>query len=197
MSRSEIGQLHEFTREFSQFIFRVHPDRLLRQRHSMLPFTEQDLRSSLINASLRERKALTLPPDFATLQWEKLDYLGWRDPKMPAVGYVVVHLEEGPIGILLRQSDGQIRSRAQCSWCEDVRLPNDVVLFSAKRAGPSGRNGNTIATLACANFECSTNVRKLPPVAYLGYDIEAARVRRIEALQLHVQQFVRHIRDDT
>ena len=161
----------------------------------MLPLTEKNIRASLINASLSERKTLTLPPNISTLPWDNLDYLGWRDPKIPGIGYVIVELEKGPVGILLRQAKGAIRTRPQCSWCEDVQLPNDVVFFSTKRAGQAGRNGNTIATLACANFECSANVRKLPSVAYIGFDVEAARLHRIDALRDHVRNFVRDVRD--
>lgn len=161
----------------------------------MLPLLEKNIRASLINASLSERKALTLPPNVSTLVWDNLDYLGWRDPKAPGIGYVIVELEDGPVGILVRQAKGAIRTRPQCSWCEDVRLPNDVVFFSTKRAGQAGRNGNTIATLACANFECSANVRKLPSVAYLGFDVQAARLQRIDALREHVRNFVREVRD--
>ncbi|TFD78263.1 FBP domain-containing protein [Cryobacterium fucosi] len=161
----------------------------------MLPLLEKNIRASLINASLSERKALTLPPNVSTLVWDNLDYLGWRDPKIRGIGYVIVELEDGPVGILVRQAKGAIRTRPQCSWCDDVRLPNDVVFFSTKRAGQAGRNGNTIATLACANFECSANVRKLPPVAYLGFDVQAARLQRIDALREHVRNFVREVRD--
>lgn len=156
--------------------------------------TETDIRQSLVNASLRERKALTLPADFDTLDWDKLSYLGWRDRKAPSTGYVVTALEEGPVGVIVRQAEGRIRSRAQCSWCEDVQLPNDVVLFSAKRTGQQGRNGDTVGILACANFECSANVRRLPPLAYVGFDAEAARKRRIEALGENVRRFVTQLR---
>jgi FBP C-terminal treble-clef zinc-finger len=162
----------------------------------MQPISESALRTSFINASQRERNNLT-PPALDSLVWDKLDYLGWRDGKIPSLGYVVVHLDQGPVGILLRQSEGTTRSRAQCSWCEDVQLPNDVALFSAKRSGQAGRNGDTVGTLVCANFECSVNVRKRPPVAYLGFDVEAARERRIRSLQEHVQAFARDIRDGT
>ncbi|MCU1405860.1 MAG: translation elongation factor [Glaciihabitans sp.] len=161
----------------------------------MIPLINLDLPSLLVNTSLRERKSLTLPAHFHETDWDKLDYFGWRDPKVPGIGYVIVELEDGPAGILLRQADGSARSRPQCSWCEDVTLPNDVVLYSTKRAGQAGRNGNTIGTLACANFECSANVRRLPPVAYLGFDVEAARLRRIEALGERVRRFVRGVRD--
>lgn len=65
-----------------------------------------------------------------------------------------------------------------------------MVFFSARRAGKAGRNGNTIGTLICAGFQCSANVRTLPRLAYEGYDREAARVERIEALRLNVYAFL-------
>jgi hypothetical protein len=161
----------------------------------MRPLTDKDIRASFTNASLRERNNISLIPDLGGLTWDSLDYLGWRDSKFPTLGYVVVELDDAPVGILLRQAEGKARTRPQCSWCEDVHLPNDVAFFSARRAGQAGRNGNTVGTLVCANFECSANVRKRPPVAYVGFDVEAARQRRIDALREHVQNFARNIRD--
>ncbi|MCQ9165526.1 FBP domain-containing protein [Arthrobacter sp. STN4] len=162
----------------------------------MQPMTENDLRDSLINASRRERTALALPADFDTLDWENLDFLGWRDAKLPAVGYVVGACEGGPVGIMLREVDSKARSRPQCSWCEDVLLPNDVVYFNARRAGKAGRNGNTVGTLACSHFECSANARRLPPLPYPGFDLESGRQRRIVGLRGNFASFVRKVRDD-
>ncbi|MBO9577353.1 MAG: FBP domain-containing protein [Microbacteriaceae bacterium] len=156
----------------------------------MLPITEPFLRSSFVNASRREVGELTLPPGFDAIDWDQLDYLGWRDPRIARRAYVVVPALDGdPTGILLRQAEASPRARAQCSWCQDVRLPNDVVFYSAKRSGPAGRNGNTIGTLVCQDFECSRNVRRTPPLAYEGYDVEAARLRRIDELRLRAASF--------
>ena len=159
----------------------------------MLSLTENIVRACFVNALQRERKAIPMP-DLAAIRWEDLDFLGWRDPKLAQVGYVVVPAPHGPVGILMREAEQRTRTRPQCAWCEDVTLPNDVVFFSARRAGASGRNGNTVGTLVCARFECSANVRKLPPVAYLGYDVEAARQRRIEALRENVRRFADDLR---
>ena len=158
----------------------------------MLPLTEHQLRASFVNASQRERKELTLP-DLSSLDWENLDYLGWRDRKNPTLGYVVAVLDGEPVGILLKKADGGVRSRPQCSWCEDVHLPNEVLFFIARRAGAAGRNGNTLGTLVCAGFECSANVRRRPPLAYVGFDVEAARAQRIDTLREHVTTFVRRV----
>ena len=76
-----------------------------------------------------------------------------------------------------------------------VTLPNPVVFYSAKRAGDAGRKGDTVGTLICEDFQCSTNVRKLPPMAYLGFDAEAARLDRIAALQRHAAGFADVVRN--
>jgi hypothetical protein len=161
----------------------------------MLPLTEPQIRASFINATRSERASVLLPADFADTPWDRLDYFGWRDRKLPQVGYVAGEIEGETIAAILRQADARPRTRPQCTWCNDVELPNDVVLFSAKRAGDAGRKGDTVGTLVCANFECSKNVRKLPPLAYVGFDRDAARDRRIEMLRENVHGFLRSIRD--
>ncbi|MDN4615306.1 FBP domain-containing protein [Leifsonia sp. F6_8S_P_1B] len=158
----------------------------------MLTLTEAQLRASFVNTSQRERAAIAMP-DLDAVDWNALDYLGWRDRKLPTVGYVVTIVDDRPVGIMLRQADGGVRARPQCSWCEDVHLPNEVVFFIAKRAGKAGRDGNTLGTLVCAGFECSANVRKRPPVAYLGFDVEAARQQRIDVLRDRVTTFARRV----
>lgn len=160
----------------------------------MLAITEKSLRASFVNASRKEVGDLSLPSDFETIDWDQLDYLGWRDPKIGRRAYVVVPSLDGDlIGILLRQADASPRSRAQCSWCQDVKLPNDVVLFTARRSGKAGRNGNTVGTLICEDFQCSRNVRMTPPLAYEGFDVEAARQKRIDGLQLRAAAFAAEI----
>ena len=126
----------------------------------MLSLDEKTIRASFVNASRKEVSDLVLPPTFGTLDWDRLDYLGWRDPKAARRAYMVVPLDDGPVGILLRQAEASPRSRAQCSWCQDVELPAEVVFYSARRAGPDGRKGDTVGTLVCGGFECSANVRR-------------------------------------
>ena len=57
---------------------------------AMRPITDAEIASSFINASRSERKNITLPADFDDLAWDRLDFLGWRDPKLQNVAYVVV-----------------------------------------------------------------------------------------------------------
>jgi hypothetical protein len=144
---------------------------------------EKTIRASFVNASRKEISDMSLPRDLHEIDWEKLDYLGWRDSRMARRAYIVVPVDGAPVGIILRQADAAPRSRAQCTWCQDVQLPNDVAFYSARRAGPGGRNGNTVGTLICSDFECSVNVRKAPPMAYIGFDVNAAREQRIAVLR--------------
>jgi hypothetical protein len=160
----------------------------------MFSLTDKTIRDSFVNASRKELSDLTLPSGFAEIDWNTLDYLGWTDPKRPRRAYVVVPVGDEPVGVMLRQADTRPASRAQCSWCQDVQLPNDVVFFSARRAGAAGRNGDTAGTLVCSQFECSRNVRKRPAMAYIGFDVEAARLERIASLQARVASFADNIR---
>jgi len=160
----------------------------------MLPLTEQQIRTSFVNASRKEVSDLALPLDFVETPWERLDYLGWRDRKAPRRAYAVIPVDDGIVGILFRQAEATPRNRAQCSWCQDVNLTNEVVFYGAKRAGDAGRKGDTVGTLICADFGCSKNVRMLPPVAYVGFDVEAARQKRILELRERVRGFAREVR---
>lgn len=160
----------------------------------MRPLDDARIRASFINASRSERTQLTVP-DLDAIEWERRDFLGWRDPRYVNLGYVVLELDGDLTGLLLRQYARAPHTRAQCSWCTDVELPNEVVLFNAKRTGDAGRKGDTVGTLVCAHFECNVNARRPPRSAYLGFDVEAARERRIETTRENVERFARGIRD--
>lgn len=154
----------------------------------MITLDEKTIRASFVNATRKELSELVLP-DLAEAHWDRLDYLGWRDTKFARRAFIVVPVGDEIVGVVLKQAEANPRRRAQCSWCQDITLPNDVVLYGARRSGHGGRNGNTVGTLVCENFECSKNVRMLPPSAYIGFDREAARDARILSLREHVASF--------
>ena len=146
----------------------------------MNPLTEKQIRSSFVNASKREAADATLP-DLAVVTWDRLDYLGWRDRRAPLSAYVVVPVDDEPVGVLLRASDkGGRRKKAVCQWCADVVATDDVTLYVARRAGASGKAGNTIGTLICTDFVCSRNVRRPPTRSEVGDDAEAMRELIVE-----------------
>lgn len=159
----------------------------------MRPIDERAIRASFINASRKEVSSVSLPQGFAEIDFDQIDYLGWSDAKFPRRAYVVTEVDDTLIGVLLQRAEQRVLMRAQCSWCEDVTLRNDVQLYSARKAGAAGRKGDTIGTLACAEFGCSHNVRRLPPLAYEGFDRETARDLRILRLQENVAGFLRSV----
>ena len=158
----------------------------------MLSLDEKTIRAAFVNATRKELTELTFP-DLTEINWDKLDYLGWRDRRLAKRAYIVVPANGGLIGVVLKQAEANPRSRAQCSWCQDIHLPNDVVLFSAKRSGDGGRVGNSVGILICSNFECSVNVRKAAPMAYVGFDVEAARLERIAVLRERAATFASEV----
>lgn len=159
----------------------------------MRPIDERAIRASFINASRKEVSSVSLPQGFADIDFDRIDYLGWSDAKFPRRAYVVTEVDGVLTGALLQRAEQRVLARAQCSWCEDVTLRHDVQLYSARKAGAAGRKGDTIGTLVCAEFDCSHNVRRLPPLAYEGFDRETARALRILRLQENVTGFLRAV----
>ncbi|TCO40968.1 treble-clef zinc-finger protein [Kribbella antiqua] len=129
----------------------------------MQPLTADEIRRSFINSSKSLVKAMTLPPKFAELPWESLDYLGWRDPKAPNRAYLVVRRNDGVTGIALNtQATGKPRrGTGLCDLCHTAHQVTDVALFAARRAGAAGREGNTVGTYICADLACSLYLRGL------------------------------------
>jgi hypothetical protein len=163
----------------------------------MNPLTEKQIRASFLNASKREAAQATLP-DLDTLDWERLDYLGWHDRKAPLSAYVVLELDGTPTGVLLRSAEAKSskRTKGVCAWCEDVVVTDDVSLYVARRGGASGRNGNTIGTLICTEFGCSRNVRRKPTFTEAGNDPamrELITDRRILGLRERAARFVAEV----
>ncbi|MFC7487317.1 FBP domain-containing protein [Knoellia sp. CPCC 206453] len=161
------------------------------------PLTENEIRSSFVNASKREVSQASLPV-LDGLDWERLEYLGWRDSKRP-LGYAVVVIDDVPTGIILRAAPpptalGGRRRSAICAWCEDPIETKDVSLYVAKRGGAAGRKGDTIGTLICTEFVCSSNVRRKPTFTELGSDDPTDRElfieRRIAGLTERSAKFV-------
>jgi hypothetical protein len=128
--------------------------------------TEQQVRRALINCSRGEAQSLALPKDFATLAWDELDMLGWRDPKAPLRGYLVAESDGAAVGIALRAAESRMSSRtaAMCLLCQTTQPGDAVSLFTARRVGEAGRNGNTVGTYICADLGCSQRARsEIPP----------------------------------
>ena len=128
--------------------------------------TEREVRRSFVNCSRGESQGMHLPAGFARLDWDGLAVLGWRDPKAPLRGYLVLERDGAPLGISLRAADTRMSGRtpAMCLLCETALSGDAVSLFTARRAGEAGRNGNTVGTYICADLGCSERARtEIPP----------------------------------
>ena len=162
----------------------------------MHPLTEQQVRRSFINCSQGEAKSLTLPKDFASLDWSERQLLGWRDPKAPLRGYLVLGTEERPVGIAVRAADTRMSSRttAMCLLCQTTQSGDAVSLFTARRSGEAGRNGNTVGTYMCADLGCADRVRTEIPPWLADRDPAEVVAERAAELRERVAGFVEAVR---
>lgn len=121
----------------------------------MNPLTDDVIRKSFVNCSKGEASRINLPKN---PPWPDLDFLGWRDPGAPDRGYVVTE----NVGITLRLSQDVRRSFTKstiCSICLTPHAGMGVALFTARRIGAAGKQGNTVGTYMCADLACSLYVR--------------------------------------
>jgi hypothetical protein len=158
--------------------------------------TEQQIRRSFVNCSRGEAQGLTLPKGFADLEWASLDLLGWRDPRAPLRGYLVLDLVDGPVGIALRAAESRMSSgtTVMCLLCQTEQPGDAVSLFTARRTGEAGRNGNTVGTYICADLRCSDHVRtEIPPWLRQRDPAEVVAGRAVE-LRERAENFLASVR---
>lgn len=158
----------------------------------MDPMTEPQVRRSFVNCSKGEANAATLPRDLADLPWDELEVLGWRDPRAPLRGYLVVQREGRPVGVALRAADTRMSARrsVMCLLCRSTHPGDAVSLFTARRAGEAGRNGNTVGTYVCADLGCGTRARtEIPPWLRDRDPVEVGE-EQVAELRTRVAEFV-------
>jgi hypothetical protein len=162
--------------------------------------TEQQVRRSFLNCSQGEAKGLALPKGFADLDWAALDLPGWRDPKAPLRGYLVVETDTGgairPVGIAVRAAESRMSARTtvMCLLCQTAQSGDAVSLFTARRSGEAGRNGNTVGTYMCADLGCAERVRTEIPPWLQDRDPAEVVAERAAELRERVRGFVDAVR---
>jgi hypothetical protein len=158
--------------------------------------TEQQVRRSFINSSRGEANSVVLPRGFDVLDWSDLDMLGWRDPKAPLRGYLVLEVDDAPLGVALRAADTRMsgRTAVMCLLCQTPRAGDGVSLFTAKRTGDAGRNGNTVGTYICADLGCAQRVRTEIPPWLRERDPDEVVAERTAELRERVLGFVGSVR---
>jgi hypothetical protein len=158
--------------------------------------TERQLRRSFVNATRGETASLTLPKGFEALAWAELELLGWRDPKAPLRGYLVLEDDGEPVGIALRAAESRMSSRtaAMCLLCQTAQPGDAVSLFTARRAGEAGRNGNTVGTYVCADLGCSRRARTEIPPWLQDRDPAEVAAERVAELRARALGFLAAVR---
>lgn len=128
----------------------------------MEPLSEQAIRASFVNCSKGEAGRISVPRDLTERPWPDLDFFGWRDPGAPDRRYLVAPYGAGLVGVTLRGAQNVRRSAAKttvCSLCLTPHPGTGVALLAAPKAGPSGRQGNTVGAYLCADLACSLYIR--------------------------------------
>ncbi|MEV0531185.1 FBP domain-containing protein [Kitasatospora sp. NPDC050463] len=136
----------------------------------MNPLSENEIRGSFVNCSKGEARRLNLPRGLAELPWEHLDFLGWRDQGAPDRGYLVAEHGGELVGVTLRVPSVRrsLTKSNVCSLCLSTHAGSGVALLAARRAGVSGREGNTVGTYICADLACSLYLRGLKKSALVS-----------------------------
>jgi hypothetical protein len=158
------------------------------------PLTGSLIRESFVNATGGEVERIALP-GLHEMIWAEREYLGWRDPQAHQRGYLVHWRGDVPVGIILRASEFSLQPgiSAMCSLCRITQPSNQVTLFSAPRAGQSGRDGNTVGTYICDDLACSHLIRILPPARHLQPGPEEILATRVDGLLGRVDSFTADI----
>ncbi len=128
----------------------------------MVPVSKPEIQRALVNVTKSERAALGVSADFADVDWAGIDFHGWRDPKFPQRGYLVHQRQDTLVAVAVSTSGGGLAPgrKAMCGICHAVDNSSAVALFTARRAGPAGRAGNTVGTYICAGLDCSAQLRE-------------------------------------
>ncbi|WP_018179062.1 FBP domain-containing protein [Jongsikchunia kroppenstedtii] len=159
----------------------------------MNTYTQQEILNSFRGATRSEIKRVTFAADFAAVDFDRLEYYGWHDRKIPRRAYLVVDRADGPVALLLTRAEAKPRGRAMCTWCNDVNLADEAVLYTVRRGGAAGRKGDTLGVMICAGFGCAKNARSLPPAFHAATDLDALRGERIADLRRRVHAFVTEV----
>ncbi|QAY72225.1 FBP domain-containing protein [Agromyces protaetiae] len=158
----------------------------------MQALIESDVRAAIGNATDAELEQLSLPVRFFVTEWAHLDAFAWRDPRIPSRGYLVTEVDGDPAGVVLRAAErtGSHHRAAICSLCHTQQPGDQVVLFSARRAGAAGERGDSVGTYICADLACQDTVRLGRPAAPSEVQPSAHELERIEGLARRTRAFV-------
>ncbi|MER7798250.1 FBP domain-containing protein [Microbacterium sp. NPDC096154] len=158
----------------------------------MRALTEAELRESFVNAERTDASVIALPHDFLLTEWDHLDFLAWRDPRTKSRGYIVAEVGGEVTGVVLRAAESTSRARsAFCNICRTMQPGNQVALFTARKAGDAGQQGDSVGTYICADLSCHENVRLAMPLAPNEY--RGSVDMKIDGTKRRTHEFVERV----
>jgi FBP C-terminal treble-clef zinc-finger len=158
--------------------------------------TDTRIRHAIANTTKGEAARLTLPAWVRDLDLDAVeDVLGWRDPKAPGRGVLLVPGPQGVVGVALRAGEHAVRTAAMCALCRTTHAPGRVELLVARRAGAAGRGGDTVGTYVCGDLACARHVRVERATAALRPDPGTTVDERRAGLRERARRFVTSVLD--
>ncbi|WBB67117.1 FBP domain-containing protein [Micromonospora sp. WMMD812] len=159
----------------------------------MMPVTEPAIRASFVNCTKGEAKRLAVPRDLDVRPWGDLDFFGWQDLSGGERAYLVAESGTGLVGVALRVASrtGRVR-RSMCSLCMTTHTGDGVSLMTARKAGPTGRQGDSVGLYICADLACSLYLRGKKD-AGRRLDETITLAEKIERTTVHLAAFLRKV----
>lgn len=105
----------------------------------------------------KEQKSFKLPPDFDSINWKSIEFLGWIHPSGHK-GYIL-ETESAVLKLWVLETDphGSTNSSpSMCSLCYNVRSGRDIKLFQYR---PNQKR--LLGVNICADLKCVENVTEL------------------------------------
>ncbi|GIM98196.1 FBP domain-containing protein [Paractinoplanes toevensis] len=164
----------------------------------MEALTEPQIRAAFVNCSKGEAARIKMPLDLAVTAWRDLDYFGWADPGAPQRALMVVPMDEGPVGVLLRRPESRRTTATRSSMCQVCftgHSADGVTLFVAPLAGAAGRQGNSVGLYLCSDLACSLYLRgKRQPRGRLVRQEETLSLdERVDRAMTNLRGFVKRV----
>ncbi len=158
--------------------------------------TDTRIRRAIANTTKGEAARLTFPAWVRDLDLDDIvDVLGWRDPKAPGRGILLVPGPDGVVGVALRAGERAVGKSAMCALCRTTHAPGRVELLVARRGGAAGRGGDTVGTYVCGDLACAQHVRVERATAALRPDPGTTVDERRAGLRERARRFVTAVLD--
>jgi hypothetical protein len=155
----------------------------------------ETVRRSMINCSRGDASRMSIPAEVLATDLAEREFVAWHDPKAPQRAWLVAEHEGALAGVLMRVAAAPPKRRtALCALCRTTRTSGDVSLFTAPRAGASGRAGNSVGTYLCDDLDCPATVRLTSVTATVRPEVGRPVEDRVEGLRQRLDAFLVAVR---